>query len=358
MQKQIHDDTIPVRKGEELNLQELENFLRLHFKDLPSQPLELLQFSAGHSNLTYQIKIGEWEGVLRRPPLGPVAPKAHDMEREFRILTELNPLFDAAPKPLLFSDDTSVVGSPFFLMERKHGVVLDTSFPSGTEVTRELCWQISETMVSQLANLHAIDYKNTGLVEISKPEGFMQRQVQGWNSRYERAKTDEVKEASSLMKWLEENAPAKHDAAIIHYDYKLNNAMFSEDYEKMIGLFDWEMTTVGDPLADLGAAMSYWTMPNDPELLKNGLGKPPVTAIYDGFMTREQFIEAYAQKSGRDVTNLNFYLTFAYFKLAVICQQIYYRYKKGQTNDQRFSKFNVYVQSLISHATNVALNRQ
>ncbi|MFB6465373.1 phosphotransferase family protein [Cytobacillus sp. Hz8] len=358
MQKQINEDTIPVRKGEELNLFELEKFLRQNIKDLPSNPLELLQFSAGHSNLTYQLKIGDWEAVLRRPPLGPVAPKAHDMEREFRILTEIHPLFAPAPKPILFSDDGSVVGSPFFLMERKHGTVLDFTFPSETKVTKDLCWGISENLVEKLVELHSIDYKKTGLVEISKPDGFMERQVHGWIARFQRAKTDDVKEAETLMKWLAKNVPEKHDHSIIHYDYKLNNAMFNEDYQEMVGLFDWEMTTVGDPLADLGVAMGYWTLPDDPEMLKRGLNKPPVTAVYEGFMTRNQFIEAYAKKSGRDVTNFHFYLTFAYFKLAVICQQIYYRYKKGQTKDPRFSQFNRSVQSLIQHATNVALNNQ
>lgn len=357
MQKQINEDTIPVRRGEELNLIELEKFLRLHIKDLPSEPIELLQFSAGHSNLTYQLRVGDWEAVLRRPPLGPVAPKAHDMEREYRILTELNPLFNAAPKPFLFSDDTTVVGSPFFLMERKHGVVIDTSFQSGTEVTKELCYRISEIMVERLAELHSIDYKKTGLALMSKPEGFMERQVHGWNSRYVRAQTDDIKEADILMKWLADHAPKEHGATIIHYDYKFNNAMFSEDFNEMVGLFDWEMTTVGDPLADLGVALSYWTLPDDPVEIRTTLGRPSLTSTHEGFMTRDQFIEAYSNKSGRDVSNMNFYLTFAYFKLAVICQQIYFRYKKGQTNDTRFSNFNLYVNSLISHATKVALNR-
>ncbi|EKN65302.1 aminoglycoside phosphotransferase [Neobacillus bataviensis LMG 21833] len=354
MRRQMNRDTIQVRKGEELDLLELEKFLRENVESLPEEPLEILQFSAGHSNLTYQLKMGDWEAVLRRPPLGPVAPKAHDMAREFKILTELNPIFSVAPKPLLFSENQSTVGSPFFLMERKKGVVIDTSFPDGTQVTKELCRHLSQVMVDKLVELHAIDYKQTGLAEISKPEGFMERQVHGWIGRYERAKTDEIAVVDSLKKWLVEHTPKVHASTIIHYDYKFNNAMFTNHYSEMVGLFDWEMTTVGDPLADLGVAMGYWNQSDDSELLINGLRNPPVTAVNEGFFTRNEFIEQYAKKSGRDITNFNFYLTFAYFKLAVIGQQIYYRYKKGQTNDARFASFNHFVKNLILHAASVA----
>lgn len=353
MAQKINHDTIPVRSGEELNLHQLESFLRGNIEGIPEGDMEVLQFSAGHSNLTYQIKVGDWEAVLRRPPLGPVAPKAHDMGREFKVISEIHPLFPPAPKPFVFSEDENIVGSPFFIMERKHGVVLDTEFPAGVEATRDRCRAISEIMVDRLVDLHSIDYKQTGLVNMVKPEGFMERQVYGWIKRYQRSKTDEIQEVDVLTNWLSDHIPAEHDATIIHYDYKLNNSMFDEEFSKMVGLFDWEMTTVGDPLADLGVAMSYWTQDDDPKLLKYGLSKPSVTVL-DGFMTRQEFIEAYAKKSGRDVTNMNFYLTFGYFKLAVICQQIYYRYRKGQTNDQRFARFNETVQSLISHGTHIA----
>lgn len=357
MSQKISVDTIPVRNGEELNAQALELFLKEKIENLPDEPLEIRQFSAGHSNLTYQLNLGDWEAVLRRPPLGPVAPKAHDMEREFKIISELQPLFSPAPKPILFSEDESIVGSKFLIMERKHGIVLDSTFPKGVEPTEEIGRRLSEIMVSRLAELHSIDHEKTSLGAISKPEGFMERQVHGWISRYERSKTDDIKEAEILTEWLVKHVPAKHDSAIIHYDYKFNNAMFNEELTEMVGLFDWEMTTVGDPLADVGAAMSYWIQADDPDLLKNGLGKVPVT-VYPGFMSRQEFMEAYAKKSGRDLTNINFYLTFAYFKLAVICQQIYYRYKKGQTNDARFAHFNHFVQSLISYGTHVAFNEK
>jgi aminoglycoside phosphotransferase (APT) family kinase protein len=353
MPHQMSKDTIPVRKGEELNLAGLEQFLRSNIENLPNSPLEILQFSAGHSNLTYQIKVGEWEAVLRRPPLGPVAPKAHDMEREFKIISELHPVFSVTPKPILFSSQETIVGSPFFIMERKNGIVLDTSFPDEITITKELCQQLSEIMVNKLVELHGINYKDTGLGAISRPEGFTERQVHGWIGRYERAKTDDVDAVETLKKWLTDNTPVQQSTAIIHYDYKFNNAMFNENLTDMVGLFDWEMTTVGDPLADLGVVLGYWNQVDDPEDLKKGLGKAPVT-VNDGFFTRRQFIELYAKKSGRDVTDMNFYLTFAYFKLAVICQQIYYRYKKGQTNDLRFANFNFKAKLLMEHAVKVA----
>ncbi|WP_033541851.1 phosphotransferase family protein [Planococcus sp. CAU13] len=348
------ETTIRVRKGEEIEKTKLEKFLRSSIERLPEGELEIRQFGAGHSNLTYALKIGDWEGVLRRPPLGPVAPKAHDMEREYKILKSLSQVFPAAPKPYVFSDDPAITGSPFFIMERRHGHVLDTEFPEGVQARPELGRAISEKMVDTLVELHAIDYTRTALAEMAKPDGFMERQVAGWIGRYERAKTDEIAEYDSLKQWLADNIPVSQEPSIIHYDFKLNNAMFSEDFSEMTGLFDWEMTTVGDPLADLGAAMSYWIQNDDPELLKAGMGKPPVT-VKEGFYTREEFIRRYAEKSGRDITHIDFYLTFAYFKLAVIVQQIYFRYKNGQTQDPRFAHFDRFVKSLIRHAHDTAI---
>jgi aminoglycoside phosphotransferase (APT) family kinase protein len=346
--KSMSTDTIPIRKGEELDLQRIETFLKHNLPELADEPLLIRQFSAGRSNLTYELKIGDWEAVLRRPPLGPVAPKAHDMAREYKILKDIHPYFPAAPKPFVFADE-SIIGTPFIVMERKRGVVLDTKFPEGVEVSVELCQNISGIMVKSLVDLHDIDYQQTGLKDITRPEGFMERQVHGWISRYDRAKTDEIKNVDYLKEWLVVNLPPSQNPTVIHYDYKLNNSMFNYELTKMIGLFDWEMTTVGDPLADLGAAMSYWIQPDDSDLLKRGLGNTPITA-YPGFISRDQFIQSYAVQSGRDVSNMNFYLTFAYFKLAVICQQIYYRWKKGQTKDERFSELNIFVNNLVQYA--------
>ncbi|HET7521890.1 MAG TPA: phosphotransferase family protein [Bacillales bacterium] len=343
-------DTIPVRKGEELDREKLETFLKENLDGLPDGTLEIEQFPSGLSNLTYSLKIGEWEAVLRRPPLGPVAPKAHDMKRESKILSKLHPVFPLAPKPYLFSENKEVVGSPFFVMERRHGVVLDKELPPETDVSEEDLHNVSETMVDTLVALHDIDYEKAGLNDIGHPDGFMERQVHGWIKRYERSKTDHIAGVEKLQKWLIDHLPASPEPALIHYDFKFNNALFSaRDISKLTGIFDWEMSTIGDPLADLGVAMSYWTNPDDPDILKYGQGKPSIT-LKPGFMRREQFIEAYAKKSGRDVSNIHYYLTFAYYKLAVIVQQIYYRWKNGQTEDERFAHLDRSVRSLIEYA--------
>ncbi len=351
------NDTIAVRPGEELDNAKLHRFLKQEIKGLPEGDLEIRQFGAGHSNLTYALSIDDWEAVLRRPPLGPVAPKAHDMEREFTILSALHPVFPTAPRPFVFSQDPEIVGSPFFVMERKHGIVLDTEFPKGVEPSAELGRQISELMVDQLVKLHAIDYKETPLVDMAKPEGFLKRQVSSWINRYERAKTDDIPEAEKVAEWLLAHIPESGEPTIIHYDFKLNNTMFSADFTEVSGVFDWEMTTVGDPLADLGAAMSYWMEDKDPVALKKGFGKVPVT-VTEGFYTRQEFIDRYAQKSGRDASNINFYIIFALFKLAAICQQIYYRFMKGQTADNRFAQLGPFIEALIQHALKTAKEQE
>lgn len=343
-------DTIQVRASERIDEVKLQSFLKSQFPELPEGKLEISQFSAGHSNLTYCLKVGDFEVVLRRPPHGPVAKKAHDMKREFTIISALHPFLNAVPKPYVYVEDRDIIGSDFFLMERKKGIVLDTHFPPGTENTEELGRLISEKMVDSLVALHAIPYKETKLKDMVKPEGFMERQVHGWIERYDKAKTAEHAEVAALTKWLKDHVPSNQEATIIHYDYKLNNAMFSSDYSEMIGLFDLEMTTVGDPLADLGVAMSYWMHADDPKMLLYAFGEPPITTL-PGFYTRQEFINSYAEKSGRDVSAIDYYITFAYFKLAVICQQIYYRYVNGQTKDDRFAQMDKMVAALIHQAS-------
>lgn len=346
-------DTIQVRKGEELDKARLEQFVRKHIPGVPDVPMEVEQFSAGHSNLTYLLRFEEWEAVLRRPPLGPVAPKAHDMQRESTVLKNLHALYHTAPKVYVFSEDESIVGSPFFIMERRKGVVVDTTFPDDINYEPMIGKKISQLMVDQLVALHQVDYQQTDLVNLAKPEGFLERQVGGWIKRYGRAKTEEIENVDALTTWLKEHIPTSPEPTVIHYDYKLNNAMFSDDFSEMVGLFDWEMTTIGDPLTDLGVAAAYWMDADDPESLKKALGEPPVT-VRDGFFSRKEFLEDYAAKSGRDISNIHYYLTFAYFKLAVILQQIYYRYANGQTTDKRFAHFNQSVAGLIQHAWQTA----
>lgn len=201
--KSSYNDTINVRQGEELNEAIVSKFIRENLPNIPSGNLEIEQFGAGHSNLTYLLKIGTWEAVLRRPPHGPVAPKAHDMKREYQILSNLHPLYSTAPKPYIYSDDKSIIGSSFFVMERRKGIVIDTEFPDSISYTPEIGRKLSQIMVDKLVELHQVDYTKTDLLNISKPEGFMERQVAGWIKRYDLSKTDDISGVEKLTKWLE-----------------------------------------------------------------------------------------------------------------------------------------------------------
>ncbi|MFM1653834.1 phosphotransferase family protein [Brevibacillus sp. B_LB10_24] len=347
-------DTIPVRPGEELNAEKVEHFLREHIARIPDAPLEVEQFPAGHSNLTYLLRCGDWEAVLRRPPFGPVAPKAHDMKRESWILSLIHKVFPLAPKPYVFCEDDSIVGAPFYVMERKKGIVLDRQWPEGVECSPELCRRISESTVDTLARLHSLDWKTAGLGAIGRPEGFMERQVQGWIGRYERAKTDDIPVVEKTARWMLDHLPTSPPATIVHNDFKLNNMIFSAaDPAEAVAVVDWEMTTIGDPLSDVAITVSYWDEAGDAEQLRNGFTS--VTSL-PGFISRREFLELYAAKSGRDLSEIDFYLTYAYYKVAVICQQIFYRWKMGQTHDPRFERLGGVVESLMHQANRIAMN--
>jgi aminoglycoside phosphotransferase (APT) family kinase protein/phosphosulfolactate phosphohydrolase-like enzyme len=345
-------ETISVREGEEFDLEAVERYLRERIEGLPGGELEVRQFPSGASNLTYLLKVGEWEGVLRRPPLGPIPPKAHDMGRESRILSRLHAAYPLAPKPYFFCEDESVIGAAFYVMERREGVVVDDEFPEGVVPTEELCRGISCTVADTLAELHAVDPNEAGLGDLGRPEGFLERQARGWIGRYDKAKTEEIEGAQSLTDWLVQDIPESPAPTIIHNDYKLNNLVLNpEDLTEVRAVLDWEMATVGDPLFDLAVSLSYWTEPEDPQRLKTVM--PTVTST-PGFMTRREFMGRYAEKSGRDLSRMHWYMVFGYFKLAVILQQIYARWKKGQTRDERFADFDGRVRTLILHANSLA----
>ena len=345
-------ETIAVREGEAFDLEAVERYLRAHVEDVPEGEPRVSQFPSGASNLTYLIEIGDWEGVLRRPPLGPVPPRAHDMGRESSILARLNAVYPLAPKPYFFCEDESVIGAPFYVMERRTGEVLDDSFPEGVEPGEELCRGISRTVVDRLVELHAVDVREAGLEDLGKPDGFLQRQTEGWISRYEKAKTDEITEVEPLTGWLSSGIPESPPPAIIHNDYKLNNLVLDpEDLRVVRAVLDWEMATVGDPLFDLAVSLSYWIEPDDPDEMKAVM---PTVTVTPGFMTRKDLIDRYAQESGRDLSEMHWYVVFGYFKLAGILQQIYARYKNGQTKDDRFATFGDRVRTLILHAENLS----
>ena len=348
----IDRDTIAIRPGEEFDLHKVEQYIRAHIQGVGDEPLEVRQFPSGASNLTYLVKIGHWEGVLRRPPFGPVPPKAHDMKREANLLWRIHPVFPLAPNPYFFCDDLAIMGVPFYVMERRRGVVINQSFPPGVNVTPELCRGISHTAVDTIIQIHGIDWQAAGLSDLGYPEGFLARQVKGWTERYFRAQTDDIPQVEPLTRWFAEHIPQSPPATIIHNDFKLNNMLFSaDDLTKTVAVLDWEMTTIGDPLFDLAATLSYWIEPRDPEDLRNVL---PTVTTTPGFITRAQFMDLYAQKSGRDLSSMHFYMVFAYFKMVVIVQQIYARWKKGQTQDERFAAFGGRVRNIIEYATQLA----
>ena len=341
-------DTVRVREGEGFDAGAVERVLREKIDGLPAGQLVIEQFPSGASNLTYLLKVGEWEGVLRRPPMGPIPPKAHDMGRESGILSKLNAAYPLAPKSYFFTDDEDIIGAPFYVMEKRTGVVLDESFPEGVEHDEALCRGISHAVVDTLVELHAVDPWKAGLGDLGRPEGFLKRQTEGWIGRYDKAKTDEIEEVAALTGWLEKNVPESPEPTIIHNDYKLNNLVLDpDDLTNVRAVLDWEMATVGDPLFDLAVSLSYWIEPNDPDDLKAVL--PTVTAT-PGFMTRGEIIDRYAERSGRDLAEMHWYVVFGYFKLAAILQQIFARWKNGQTEDERFADFGGRVRTLILHA--------
>ena len=341
-----------MRKGEDFDLAATERYLREHIENLPEGELEVRQFPSGASNLTYLVKIGNWEGVLRRPPLGPVPPKAHDMGRESRLLIKLHDAFPLAPKPYCFCEDESVIGAPFYVMERRKGVIVDDSFPEDVEPTEELRRGMSRMVVDTLVELHTVDWQKAGLGDLGRPEGFLERQVKGWIGRYDKAKTEQIEEVGPLTEWIQKNIPESPPATIVHNDYKLNNLLLNpEDLTEVRAVLDWEMTTIGDPLFDLAVSLSYWVEAGDSQELKEVL---PTVADTPGFMTRKEFIDYYSQRSGRDLSDMHWYLIFGYFKLAVILQQIYARWHNGQTKDERFANFNERVKNVITHAHDLA----
>jgi aminoglycoside phosphotransferase (APT) family kinase protein len=328
------DQTSAVRPGEELDLAKLEPFLKNHFP-AEAGPLVVRQFPSGHSNLTYSAHLGAREFVLRRPPFGSKVKTAHDMGREFRVLSKLHSAYPPAPKVLLYCDDDSILGAPFYVMEPIHGIILRRDLPRGLEFSAGTARRLSESFLDNLALLHSLDYAAIGLADLGKPQGYLDRQVRGWTERYYGSKTHDYPEVEKISAWMAEQIPSTSEAALIHNDYKYDNLVLDPgDLTKIVGVLDWEMCTIGDPLSDLGTALAYWVDAQDPEDLQKIRWGPTTVP---GSMTRAQLLERYAKGTGRDVSRMDFYLTFARFKIAVIIQQIYYRYHLGLTKDERFA---------------------
>ncbi|HUT54103.1 MAG TPA: phosphotransferase family protein [bacterium] len=343
----VLDQTAPIRKGEELDLEAVRKYLVEAVPGLAGE-IEIEQFPSGHSNLTYFVKVGDREMVLRRPPFGSKVKSAHDMSREYKILSAIHPVYDRVPRPLAYCEDESVIGARFYVMERIRGVILRRTLPDGLTLPPETVERLARNLIKNLAEIHAIDYEAVGLGAIARVEGFLARQVNGWADRYYGSQTHEIPGVEQVIQWTRENVPASPPATLIHNDYKYDNMVLDgKDITRIIGVLDWEMSTVGDPLMDLGVALSYWVQADDPpELLSSAFG--PTAA--PGSPTRKQLADYYAELTGRDVSNLHYYLCFAMFKLAVILQQIYYRFAKGHTHDERFGPLIDMVKLLVRTA--------
>lgn len=330
----LSHDTIDVRPDERFDEVKLAAYLHGRLPG-STQPLSVRQFGGGAANLTYLLDYGSQEYVLRRPPLGPVAKSAHDMAREYKVLSVLHQVFPAAPQAFLYCDDPTVIGAPFFVMARQQGVVVRRSMPEAFASYPDAPRRMSEALVDTLAAFHAVDYQAIGLGDLGEPAGFISRQIEGWYKRWLAAQTHDLAEMEAVYRWLQVNQPPSAQFCLIHNDYKLDNVMLdAADPGRITAVFDWDMCTLGDPLNDLGALLTYWTEPTDPPALRATAMMPSGNL---GFMTRHELVERYAQKSGRDVDTINFYHALGLFRLTVIIAQIYIRYQRGQTQDARFA---------------------
>lgn len=349
--KQTEDDTIPVRTDEVLNGKSLAKYFKGKLPGTEA-PLTIRQFWGGAANLTYLLDFTGQEYVLRRPPLGPVAKSSHDMNREYNVLSVLHKVFPYAPQAYLYCEDSSIIGAPFFVMERKKGFVIRRSFSKGLNHSPALAAKISNQLVDRLVEFHAVDYTSLGLGELGRPEGFINRQVEGWYKRWQKAKTEDNKDMDEVYNWLRKNIPITKRFSLVHNDFKLDNVMLDAT-GNITAIFDWDMCTLGDPLSDLGALLTYWTEPTDPPYIQV-LSTMPTGDM--GWLSRQQLIDRYEEKSGSVVEDIKFYHTQGLFRLTVIIAQIYIRFVRKQTQDQRFGALGTIIPFIAKAAKEIALD--
>ena len=321
------------RPGEELDEPRLAEYLR---RTLGQEgPLRVRQFPGGHSNLTYLVSVGERELVLRRPPFGSTVKTAHDMGREFKVLSALAPVFPPVPRVVAWCDDESVLGARFYLMERVRGVILRRRLPAGLVLSPPSVASLCVSLVETLAALHGLDYAAAGLAGFGSPDGYATRQVAGWTRRYRDAQTAPVAEMDAVAGWLAEHVPPARGASLLHNDYKHDNLVLDPARpDRIVAVLDWEMSTLGDPLMDFGTTLAYWVEEGDGDELKAVAFGP---TRLPGSDTRRQLVARYEKSSGRAVHDMDFYYCFGLFKIAVVVQQIYYRFRQGLTRDPRFA---------------------
>lgn len=328
-------DTAPIRPEERFDEDAVAAYLRHNLPELVgSGPLAFDQFPGGAANLTYRVTGGSQELVLRRAPLGDVAKGGHDMEREHQVLSRLWREFPVAPRAFHFCPDPEILGKPFFVMERRRGHVIRAQWPPSYRDDPDVRTRAAYSLVGGLARLHAVDPTAVGLDDLGRPEGFVGRQVEGWARRWEAAATRDVADMATAAQLLAANLPKPQTAVILHNDYKLDNTML-DDAGNLVAVFDWDMSTRGDPLVDLGTLLAYWADPNDPTFLI--FGDIAVTLAAD--LAKASVVEQYSAMTGFDVSDIDYYEGLALYRIAVIIEQIYARYVAGQTNDGRFARF-------------------
>ncbi|MEO8703681.1 MAG: phosphotransferase family protein [Kofleriaceae bacterium] len=345
------DQPRPVRTGEELDVVALAAYIDRELGTHGAVSVE--QFPGGHSNLTYCVRHGDREYVLRRPPVGSKVKSAHDMGREVAVLSKLAPVYARAPRVFAYESTGEVLGAPFYLMERRRGVILRRELPAELASDHAKIRRVCELLVDALVELHAVDYTAAGLGDFGKPAGYIERQVSGWTERYRGSQTDDIAEVTEVAAWLAAHRPAEGPPALIHNDFKFDNVIFDVGLESITGVLDWEMTTIGDPLMDLGTSLSYWAQASDPSKYH---ALPFGPTAQPGMLTREDIARRYLERSGRRTDELVFYYAFGLLKTAVIAQQIYYRFAKGLTQDQRFASF-IFAVRLLADMAKSAIDR-
>jgi aminoglycoside phosphotransferase (APT) family kinase protein len=344
------DAPADIRKGEELDLAKLAAYLDGQFG---AAPVTVSQFPGGHSNLTYLVHHGDRDYVLRRPPFGSKVKTAHDMGREFTVLSKLAAVYSRAPKPFAYEATGEVLGAPFYLMERRRGVILRKELPEVLKADPSRVPRICTELVDALVDLHAVDYAAAGLGDFGKPTGYIERQVTGWAKRYVDSQTDDIPAITEASAWLAANLPAEGAPALIHNDFKFDNVIFDAELEHITGVLDWEMATIGDPLMDLGTSLSYWAEASDSQALHQ---LPLGPTAQPGMVTRREFAERYFERSGRPPVNLVFYYAFGLWKNSVVLQQIYYRWRKGITSDARFAQL-IFGARMLAEQARLAIQR-
>ncbi len=355
MTKNIANNTTkPVREGEELNWDALDQHLKTVLPGLEGKP-EVSQFQGGASNLTYRLEYGNENLVIRRPPFGTKAKSAHSMIREYRIMNSLKPVYPSVPDTLYYSNDENIIGSEFYVMRQVEGQVINKTIPPQWQFTAEDTRRFCISFWEKLIELHQVDYGAAGLGDFGKPQGYAERQVLGWNGRYERAITPDVSEFADVRNWLVENLPSESGRhSVLHGDFRIDNVILDKDDPcNILAVLDWEICALGDPLMDLGNALAYWTQADDPHYLQNLIMQP---SSAPGMLSRKEILAFYQEKTGVDTSDFTFYEVYGYWRNTVILQQIYYRYFHGQTQDQRFAIFGKLVQQIGEHCRGLIRN--